>query len=140
MDKLELLFDEIKEVKEQQAEIIKNLELIMSMNNDLINANYKLSTELKGGDKLSGDKQLGIKKINDKFAEKTNELYYGINGSNGIYIYGSTYDVKSEIKSIGGKWDKSNTRWNIDNCDEDKLVEMFPNIIKHQLGNKCLLD
>lgn len=127
-DILNKLLIEINDLKYKQSELLSKLDLLVSMNNDLINANLK---------------SFGIKTTIDNKSpvggKKNEELYYGID-TNSFYIYGSTYDVKDKIKSLGGKWDKSNSRWVVCDCEENDINKLFPEIIKKQNSNKCLID
>jgi hypothetical protein len=127
--KLDMLLLEISEFKKKQQELIKKIDSLVSMNNDLITANLK---NLCGKTVIDNKSQLSTKTVE--------ELYYG-EDNNSFYIYGSTYDVKDKIKSLGGKWDKSNSRWVISECEEDDINKLFPEIIKKQYSNnKCLID
>lgn len=126
-DILNKLLLEINTLKYQQKELITKLDSLVSMNNDLITANLK---NLCGKSQVENKSPISIK--------KTEELYYGID-TDSFYIYGSTYDVKDKIKSLGGKWDKTNSRWVINECDEDDINKLFPDIIKKS-NNTCLIE
>lgn len=131
-NQMDSLVSELIELKQSQQQLISRVDALVSMNTDLINANLKLVSEFRKQPEKQTDKKTDKK--NDDF------IYYGVDSSDGVYIYGSTYNVKDKIKNLGGKWDKTNSRWVIGLCEEDDVISVFPDIIKKQLSNKCLLE
>lgn len=129
-DTLNNLVREIMVLNKQQTELLTKLDSLVSMNNDLIAANLK---------------NLCVKTVVEEKSPQQNKkledlLYYGEDG-NSFYVYGSTYSVKDKIKSLGGKWDKNNSRWVITGCEDDDINNLFPDIIKKQYtNNKCLIE
>jgi hypothetical protein len=131
-NQMDTLISEVIELKQSQKQLISKIDALVSMNTDLINANLKLVGEFR----RQPEKQT------DKKTDKKNDdsIYYGVDPSATVYIYGSTYNVKDKIKNLGGKWDKTNSRWVMGLCEEDDVLTVFPDIIKKQLSNKCLLE
>lgn len=127
---LESLLNNFSELKQKQELLITKIDTLVSMNHDLINANLK----------NCGIKTNGVSKpLMATESKQTDSLFYGVDNDS-FYVYGSTYDVKDKIKGLGGKWDKTNSRWTLTDCSEEMLNDTFPTIVKKQGSNKCLID
>lgn len=131
---IDLINKNYKDLSEKYDLLLTKIETLVDMNKDLINANLKMSnTSNTTANNQSANKVNAKKKF-----ETGSGLFYELFG-NGVYIHGYTFSNKDKIKELGGRWDGTNSRWVIETCDEETIIDTFPDIIKKETISKCLI-
>lgn len=104
-------------IKRIESNMLKLEKTLLSLNEKLIAQNIRLSDSLVG-------------KLKEPELENNSKpLFYTLINENKIKVFGpGTFDNKSKLKS-NGEWDSNDKSWLL-NINEDKLKEIFPNIIQ----------
>lgn len=131
VDNVADILTELNSIKQVQERILNKLELLTSVNTDLINANMKLLSSSRN------DIQKQQSSSDSETDDTSDKLIYEI-CSDSLYVSGSTYSNKDKIKGLGGRWDPGSSKWKINNIQENKFLETFPRAKKRNV--KCLLD
>lgn len=114
--------DRIQQLEKKLEELERKFQIIESVNNDLIKANMKMT-------KTYCEPPVPRQ---SSYTPNNNGIFYSFENDK-VYVSGNTYDVKSTIKDLGGRWYKSGKSWEFTNIDIQVLKDAFPDI--KQLGS-----